>query len=442
MRGMMINVDQHQPTTLYQLDKSGRLTLDFHEGQSRAWDSLRRFVLVLAGTQGGKTSFGPWWLYREIFGMYDFPGRGGGDYLAVTSSFDLFKLKMLPEMRTVFEDIMGVARWWAGDRILELKDPKTGKFNGLKKPWGRIILRSANAPAGLESSTAKAAWLDECGQDEWSLETWAAIQRRLSLNRGRVLGTTTIYNEGWTKTELYDRWEAGDEDYDVIQFASVINPSFPMAEFKRVERTLPEWLVNTAYKGLYSKMPGLIYPDFDEATMKVEDFKVPKHWPVVIGLDFGGVNNATIYLAQNIDRKPHRWYLFAEYLEGNMAVKAHVQKAKQRIGDREHVTVTGGTGSEEQWRTEWTNAGLYVSPPEIFDVDLGILSVTALIKDDLFRVFSSCSGILDEFKRYKNKVDPNGVVLDIIENKAKFHYLDGLRYASILITSGTDLQIW
>jgi hypothetical protein len=39
---------------------------NFHEGQQRAYDSPKRFILVLAGSQGGKTSFGPLWLAQEI----------------------------------------------------------------------------------------------------------------------------------------------------------------------------------------------------------------------------------------------------------------------------------------------------------------------------------------------------------------------------------------
>ncbi len=36
-----------------------RLTLNLHEGQTRAWDSKARYVAVIAGTQSGKTSFWP-----------------------------------------------------------------------------------------------------------------------------------------------------------------------------------------------------------------------------------------------------------------------------------------------------------------------------------------------------------------------------------------------
>ena len=52
-----------------------KLRFTLHPGQSEAWASLKRFILVLAGAQSGKTSFGPLWMRREI------QARGPGDYL-------------------------------------------------------------------------------------------------------------------------------------------------------------------------------------------------------------------------------------------------------------------------------------------------------------------------------------------------------------------------
>ena len=57
-----------------------KLRLNLHPGQTKIWDSERRFVFIIAGTQSGKTTFGPWWLKREI------DKRGPGDYLAVTAT--------------------------------------------------------------------------------------------------------------------------------------------------------------------------------------------------------------------------------------------------------------------------------------------------------------------------------------------------------------------
>ena len=45
---------------------NGKLTINLHAGQSKAWDSVRRFIFIIAGTQSGKTSFEPLWLDREI----------------------------------------------------------------------------------------------------------------------------------------------------------------------------------------------------------------------------------------------------------------------------------------------------------------------------------------------------------------------------------------
>ena len=42
------------------------MTLHLHEGQMRAWESDSLYTFMLAGAQGGKTSFLPWLLARKI----------------------------------------------------------------------------------------------------------------------------------------------------------------------------------------------------------------------------------------------------------------------------------------------------------------------------------------------------------------------------------------
>src|SRR3990172_9622868 len=147
---------------LWSIDEAGRVRLTPNALQAAAWESKRRFTFMIAGTQAGKTSFGPWWLFREIYQQPDAQLNEGGDWVVVTSTFDLFKLKMLPEIQGVFEDVLKMGRYWAGDRILELIDPRTQKFWASRsndRMWGRIILRSAHAEGGLEASTARGALL-------------------------------------------------------------------------------------------------------------------------------------------------------------------------------------------------------------------------------------------------------------------------------------------
>src|SRR5919201_1681287 len=82
--------------SLWTTNPDGTLHIPPHPGQWQAWTSQRRLLVVLAGTQSGKTSFGPLWLQREISRC------GAGDYLAVTITFPLLKLKMLPEFLRLF----------------------------------------------------------------------------------------------------------------------------------------------------------------------------------------------------------------------------------------------------------------------------------------------------------------------------------------------------
>jgi len=410
----------------------GAVRLSLHQGQTRAWNSEKRFVFMLAGTQGGKTSFGPWWLWREIQRI------GPGDYIAATASYDLFKLKMLPETRTVFESLLKVGKWWAGDKIIELKNPDTGKFQATRSDdpmWGRIILRSAASPGGLESTTAKAAWLDECGQDGFSLDVWEAVLRRLSLAQGRVFGSTTIYNLGWLKTEIYDPWQEGDPDIDVIQFSSIINPAFPEAEFRRAEGKMQDWRFLMFYRGEFATPAGLIYKDF-KPSMLVDPFPISPEWERVVGLDFGPVNTVKLYLALN--PADGRWYAHHGIHGGEQDTAGHVAQTKRHLPpELSNVTAVGGAKSEKQQRMDWQAAGLRVEGPPIADVESGIDRVTTLLKTDRLRVFRNLKGLRDEFGRYSRKVDENGAPTDVIERKSEFHWLDALRYAASYIVGGT-----
>lgn len=408
----------------------GKVRLNLHAGQRRAWHSRARWLFILAGTQSGKTSFLPWLLWREIH------QHGAGDYLAVAPTFDLFKLKLLPEMRHVFERILNMGRYWAGNNLIELRNPETGQFeasdaNGAM--WGRIIMRSATAEGGLESATAKAAILDECGQDAFKLSAFQAIQRRVALNQGRIIGATTLYNLGWVKQHVYDPWQRGATHIDVVQFDSVMNPCFSAKEFEDARQRLPLWKFNMFYRGIYARPAGMIYADFidkyaDEGGHKVKPFKLPSTWPSWVGVDPGAVHCATIWLAHDVEKNVY--YLYHESLEGGKSTPEHARTAA-KVAQHENVVVWAvGQKSEVQQRLDWAAEGLHnVVAPPFHDVESGIDRVIRLLREHRLRIFDSCEGILDEMGRYSRVLDEDGQPTAEIEDKAKFHRLDALRYA-------------
>jgi hypothetical protein len=408
--------------------RDGQMRLHLHPGQQRAWCSRRRFVAMLAGTQGGKTSFGPHWLLREI------QDQGPGDYLAVTATFPLLKLKMLPEFLNVFQHTLRLGEWHASERVFLFHDGRT-----------RVIFGSAVNPESLESATAKAAWLDECGQDQFRLESWEAVLRRLSLHQGRVLMGTTIYNLGWLRQEVYSRWLAGDPDYEVVQFESIVNPAFPRAEYERARRTLPAWKFAMMYRGLFDRPAGLIYADFvdtyrEEGGHKVRAFDLPPQWPRYVGIDFGAVHTALIWLAQ--DPQADIYYVYHESLSGGKTTAEHAAEALAKAAGVNVLTWHGGAKAEVQQRLDWQAAGVPVQGPSLDDVEAGIDRVIAMFKHKRLFVFDSCRGLLDELGTYSREVDESGQALEKIRDRECYHRLDALRYVVQGLQSSRTGGIW
>lgn len=407
---------------LWTIAPSGQLRVRPHPGQLTAWDSPKRFVFMLAGTQGGKTSFGPLWLYREI------RLRGPGDYLAVTSTFPLLKLKMLPEFLRLFGPAgLQLGTWHASDRVFQFHDGQT-----------RVIFGSAHNPESLESATAKAAWLDEVGQDDFRLGSWEAILRRLALHQGRVLAGTTIYNLGWLKQQIYDPQRAGHlPDTEIVQFDSLLNPAFPRAEFDRAQAVLPDWKFRMFYRGQFDRPAGMIYSAFvdryrEDGGHKVRPFAIPPDWPRSVGIDFGAVHTALIWLAH--DPAANVYYLYRESLDGNKTSAQHAADALTVAAGVNVRTWFGGAKGETQQRMDWNAAGVPIHEPPISDVEAGIDRVIGLFKTFRLYIVDSCQGVLDEIGSYSRALDELNQPTEVIKNKATYHRLDALRY----VVSGVD----
>lgn len=434
----------------------------YHIAQNWAWDTRRRFVAMLAGTQGGKTGFGPWWLWREIYGDGDeYAGRGAGDYLAVTATFDLFKLKLLPALQQVFVDILGVGRYWSGDRIMELRDPRTGRFlarRSTDRMWGRIILRSADAEGGLESSTAKGAWLDEAGQPRFSKGAFKAIRRRCSLHRARVLITTTLYDHGWVKELFIDpvqeggivtleesegaiaeRTDSPKHDTCLIQFDSVVNPTYSREEYDEARETLPDDEFQMFYRGRAGVLRYLIYDCFDKQRDTCPRFPIPDDWKRYIGLDFGDVHMAAAFYAE--EPGTDKLYCYREYLAGNELIKTHAENILAGEPGRPSQCY-GGSKSERQWRQEFAAAGLPVKPPVIKEVGVGINRVYGCHKRQEIVYFDDLMQILHEKATYSKKRDRQGNVTDEIADKARYHLLDAERYIISAIRGSKGGWTW
>jgi hypothetical protein len=238
--------------------------------------------------------------------------------------------------------------------------------------------------------------------------------------------TTTPYNLGWLHSQVYQRWRAGDPDYEVIQFKSIDNPAFPMAEYERAKRTLPAWKFSMFYRGEFSRPAGLIYEDYDDETMAIEPIPLPAEWPRYVGIDFGAVNTALVWIAEDVQRKAY--YLYRESLEGGLSTAEHAAKALANATNERVAGWYGGSKSETQQRMDWRAAGIAAHEPPVSDVEAGIDRVIGLFKTKRLYVFKACAGLRDELGTYSREVDETGQMTEKIKDKETFHRLDALRY--------------
>ena len=426
-----------KPVELVEVNpETGEVRLNFHPGQWRAYDAEERFVVVLAGTQGGKTSFLPWWLVREI------ERCGQGDYLVAAPTFKILEPKILPTFLDVFGRLLDLgtfvrspvmrftfseegARRLLGDRY----DPQGPKII--------VYFGHASNPDSLESATYLAAALDECGQDDFKQGSWEAILRRLSLASGMIchdgrpggrafLGTT-VYNLGWIKAVLYDRWlRDKDRTIAVIHFDSTENPKFPKAEFERARRELPTWKFDMFYRGRFTRPAGMIYDSYDETRHERAREVLPDEWKRFMGVDFGPVNTAAIFLAERPSDK--HLFLYRTYHHGGRTAKQHVVAMLEGEPKHKLPLAYGGSRSEQEWRNDFTRAGLPIAPSPIVDVEVGIQRVWGVHKRDEMTVFTDLDEYRAEKLSYARELDLNDEVTEKIKDKHSFHLMDAERY--------------
>lgn len=415
---------------LWRIAPDGEIDFTPHRGQWAAWQSEKRIIAVLAGSQGGKTEFGCLWLHREM------RERGPGDYIVASPTYKLMLRKLLPAFRFYFERTLGYGDYLKGDEVFVVS-PRGEKllFGAEQDSPTHVFFGHAQNPDSLESATAKGIWSDEAGQKQFKLESFEALERRGAIFDARHLITTTLYNLGWVVEKLWRPWKVAGGDHpeiDVIRFESRDNPAFSQAVWERLRGSMPGWKFDLQHRAIPTRPAGIIYDSFDRDGRHVcPPFRIPDRWERYLGLDFGAVNTAALFYAK--EPGVRRWYLYREYHAGGRTAAGHVDALLR--GEPFPVEVRGGSKSEKQWRTEFRAAGLPIKPPAVPDsiragggVEVGIDRVWGMHAADEIVVFDSCEGYLEEKQTYSRKLDDRGDPTEEIEDKHAFHFMDAERY--------------
>ena len=302
------------------------MEVTLHPAQDRVFESTARFIGAIAGIRGGKTYVGALWLLEQI--QIDYRNGQYGDYLIAAPTNPILDQSTLPKFKEFFPKDWG--EWKEQKKYFELVWCRTGT----QEPC-RIFVRSLDDPDSVEGMDVRAAWIDECGKIKG--EGWINIQGRLSVARGRCILTSTPYAVNWFQKEILNKArfiyqfddkgnctikenKERDADIEVVTWPSIGNPSFPKEEFERMQRELPPAIFNRRYRGYFTRLEGLVYPEFDEELHVVDPFLIPDKWLRFGGLDFGKTNpNAIVCIALDPDTKT--FYVYKEFYGSETLLK-------------------------------------------------------------------------------------------------------------------------
>jgi hypothetical protein len=445
----------------------------FHEGQLATWASRARDVVNVAGAQGGKTSGQAPWLEREIQRCAPLIKRlGEGKFIYAGPTLTLMRDQAIRAFRRHFQSELGL-----GDMAMSPKPLFTLSKEGSEKLLGfsdcpvTVHFAYTNDSSNLESMTALAGAWDEAGQKENLQASHEAFDRRLSLARSTTFGTirewlkethqesvfawwieryfdvegpeatfgrriwgSTPYEWGWWKTDVHDRAERGEHGYQLFNFPTWMNPLQSETECRaKLTEGMPVWRWLMMYAGQFTKPAGLIYDCFDWDRNTTTDKKIPSHWKLYPGADFGNVNFAGGIIAEDPDSKT--LYVIGEYLAGeNRTVKQNCDEIKKcisadaKLENPSFNPGAGGSHQEEGWRDAASAHGLMLDEPPVNDVEVQIGCVYAAFATGNLVIFRSCRGLIDQIQTYARELGPDQQPTEKIANKSIYHHADWLRY--------------
>lgn len=359
--------------------------------------------------------------------------------------------KMLPEFLEVFKRF---GTYGKAERIF------TFSSEGARKLWGydpetptKVYFGHMDNADSLEAATYKAFWGDENGQDCVSVEVYEVVASRLAVLGGRCLWTSRPYNLG----PYYERvWRAATYRYEhedtgnvstigdantlgiaVICFSSIQNPTYPVDKYEEERLKMPGWRFAMKYQGRPTRPAGVIYDCIDEDLNFVPNFKIPRAWPRLFGVDFGPINVGAVMLAQELRQTEMGWgeptgvyYAYREY-RADQKLDTQVNVDNIMYGEAKlPMACKGGNASNETgWRNDFSHCGLPVGEPLISGVESGIEHVYSLFATGRLRILERCEKLRWEVMNYTREVDPEtGDQLEKIARKSRFHLADALRY--------------
>lgn len=395
-----------------------------------ALESKDSTITSMAANRVGKTQKGAWLVTAHATGDYPSWWKGKRHSeptqiwvagITTESTRDIIQLELMGDINSGLGTGMIPA-----EKIISYKR-KQGSTDAVEMVYVRhvsggistIAFKSMEQGRSKFQGTAKhLIWLDE-EPDREAYEIYSECNQRTMTTGGQVLLTFTPL-KGMSDLVKFLIDKRNTPGYTFVNMTWDDAPHLDPAEKARRTAEMRPHEVEARTKGVPTIKEGLIYP-FADSEIMVEPFPVPKHWPIVIGMDVGfTAPTAAILMAR--DPKSDVWYVINEYSR-EQADRADHAKAMKEWGRGVYIACDPSANrSESDGRKTmkvYKDFGLNINNA-INDVENGIEAVREAFKSGHLKIFRTCGGVLEERRFYqfeKGKV-----------RKRDDHLLDALRY--------------
>jgi PBSX family phage terminase large subunit len=387
--------------------EKGAKRIRLFKEQAEAFRSDKQFIIVVCGSQSGKTFLGSCWAYNNITTLPTKNGLISAPTYKILQQSTLDKFfSMHPWMRQFYKE---------QKQEIVLPDVSSTQAGG------KIFIRSADQPLGIEGMTIDWGWLDEYGQA--SHLAWTVCKTRTSTTGGRLMVTTTPYALNWLYEECYKPYiQNKDPRIDFFSWNSITNKHFKKEHYNAEKEALSKEEFGRRYEGKFTRMAGLVYQDFTDDL--VVDWQEIEPVEVFAGVDFGFTHPAAIIIIQK-DKNDHYW-VTNEWYESGKDI-SELRDAALFYRNKYKFNKWYPDSQRPDDILFLKRAGI-ASVDSIKAVPYGIDRVRQLFRQKRLHIFKTCKNLIDELQTYH--YDEN-VEQGIKEEpvKEKDDACDALRYA-------------
>lgn len=360
------------------------MEIKLHKYQKMAIFSKKRIVAIVAGLQSGKSMAGATWMRIQMSTHKD----KNDSFIVAFPTYKICNSSTLPWFMRLSSTL---GEYNKGENVFALHHGPKVYFRSMDNDWS------------CEGITqCRAIWIDEGGLI--STQAFINLMGRAAPMESPIFISTTPYKlNNFLFRDLYEPFRAGKRnDVDIIQFRSIDNPYFPKTEYDRQRELLDPRMFNMRFNGLFERMAGLVYQDFDYGNY-YDPFIVDRsRHHIIAGIDFGYTDPFCIVVrALSMDGKDD--FQVAEYYKPGHTPDECLAVTKQYM-QRFGVTKFIGDSANPDMIAFFQKAGIPITGCSNKSIEYGISLHQQLIRTKVYKVFRGFNPNTErEYESYQYK---------------------------------------